>query len=361
MRQLAGALLFLHQRELYHRDLKPANIMLHRDNSTGEETIKIIDLGAVAISGAVTDGLAGTVLYSAPEVCHVMTGESVGGTVHSARDDAYNPAHADMFSLGAILFVLLSGVEPFGTAEAWADCDVSFDNPVWGAVSAGAKDLIVRLCDPNPHRRPDCLALLTDPWMQGGDEGGSHASGEIDLSRAVHAGVRHLNAKLTYTAQKTQWKVMNVVQTEEAVRAHHISVQLVDNATFQGEYFHDDPLPIEGNASAAVAARAMGMHRFRARAEEMLKVGQEEKEGGSGASTAAQRPGQTRLETALSEEGVCWAAFPIARRGAPPPSLFLLVCVPIGAQDLWTRSSAELPARSRAFPRMPCRAPGAWV
>jgi serine/threonine protein kinase len=83
----------LHRRGLVHRDLKPGNILLDRDGK-----VKLVDLGIAHAAEAFDSGrIEGTPAYLAPE-------QSFGEPAHPA---------ADVFSLGVILFELLTGQRPF--------------------------------------------------------------------------------------------------------------------------------------------------------------------------------------------------------------------------------------------------------
>ncbi len=99
-RQAAQALAFAHAAGLVHRDLKPENLMVRRDG-----LLKILDFGlARSVSpGAIaqTATLPGTVMGTAP----YMSPEQVLG-------QPAGPA-SDVFSLGTILYELLTGKHPF--------------------------------------------------------------------------------------------------------------------------------------------------------------------------------------------------------------------------------------------------------
>jgi Tfp pilus assembly protein PilF/TolB-like protein len=100
-RQLAEALAAAHDGGVVHRDLKPANVVVDRDDRAW-----ITDFG-VARSigggpGATRPGaLIGTVDYLSPEQAR---GETVDG-------------RSDLYSLGLVLFEMLSGRQPFGTGS----------------------------------------------------------------------------------------------------------------------------------------------------------------------------------------------------------------------------------------------------
>lgn len=95
----------IHRAGIVHRDVSPENLMLTRDAS-GEEHVKIIDLGIAKGSGALdgqtqTGMFVGKWKYASPE--HL-------GTLHeSERIDG----RADIYSFGVVMYEMLSGRPPF--------------------------------------------------------------------------------------------------------------------------------------------------------------------------------------------------------------------------------------------------------
>ena len=103
-KQIAKGLQSMHRQELIHQDLRPQNIMI---DST--QSIKIIDYGSVRVSGIADintlieqENILGTMLYSAPEYFLAELGTS----------------KCDIFSLGVILYEMLSGEYPYGVEIA---------------------------------------------------------------------------------------------------------------------------------------------------------------------------------------------------------------------------------------------------
>lgn len=118
IRQAAIGLQYAHAQGLIHRDVKPSNLMMevspkHGQGSlTREQTaiVKLLDLG-LALFGAASEAvdelttvgqLMGTLDYMAPE----------------QADDSHDvDARADVYSLGATMFKLLTGTAPYETSE----------------------------------------------------------------------------------------------------------------------------------------------------------------------------------------------------------------------------------------------------
>lgn len=94
--RVAEALAYAHKQHVVHRDIKPANIMYE----TESDTVKVTDFGIARItdSSKTKTGLVlGTPSFMSPEQ---LAGKKVDG-------------RSDLYSLGVMLFQLLSGVLPF--------------------------------------------------------------------------------------------------------------------------------------------------------------------------------------------------------------------------------------------------------
>lgn len=104
--QLADALAYAHAHGVFHRDLKPSNVLL-----TPDGTPLLLDFN-LAFDAQQTDWrLGGTIPYMAPE--HLRATDPVAPGAAAAVD-----ARSDIFSLGVILYQLLTGVHPFGELSA---------------------------------------------------------------------------------------------------------------------------------------------------------------------------------------------------------------------------------------------------
>ncbi len=100
--QVCRALDYIHKQNIIHRDLKPGNIMVYA-NDKGSYCVKVIDFGMALIKEftAVRDAeeIAGTFCYMSPEHFRV---------INRSVDE-----RSDLYSLGIILYQLLTGVLPF--------------------------------------------------------------------------------------------------------------------------------------------------------------------------------------------------------------------------------------------------------
>lgn len=160
-RQVADAAAFLHAQGLCHADIKPENLLL---TSTGEDgVVKLVDFGLTDEVRSASDAKPGTWAYWPPEAFS-MSGCAIGKPT-------------DMWSLGCVLFVMLSGYHPFDPTSDADDetlqqriCHGSadFDDPIWDSISQEAKDVIQGLLRRDSSRRLTIEQLLQQPWLRHG-------------------------------------------------------------------------------------------------------------------------------------------------------------------------------------------------
>jgi calcium-dependent protein kinase len=149
----------MHSSHVAHRDLKPENFLLSVKGEAIKDTpLKIIDFG---LSRRFTPGekmytRACTPYYVAPEIL----GKS-----------GYNES-CDLWSMGVIIFVLLSGSPPFyGDNDREVLKSVQkgkyFFNPsAWSAISMDAMDLIQHLLVLEPEKRFSAEKALAHTWIE---------------------------------------------------------------------------------------------------------------------------------------------------------------------------------------------------
>ena len=120
--QLADALDAAHKKGIVHRDIKPANIFV---TETG--AIKVLDFGLAKLLPRADDDLAGHTLDSPANTLLTSPGMAVGTIQYMSPEQARGEeidARSDLFSLGAVLYQMLTGKQAFpGSTSA-----VVFDN-----------------------------------------------------------------------------------------------------------------------------------------------------------------------------------------------------------------------------------------
>jgi serine/threonine protein kinase len=116
---LCTALQFAHDLGIVHRDLKPANIVAH-EFSAGQRVYKVVDFGLANLRDTDETRLTGpheflgTIAYASPEQ---LTGAAVD-------------SRSDVYSLGAVVFEMLTGRVPFSGPDAMAILTAHLHSPV---------------------------------------------------------------------------------------------------------------------------------------------------------------------------------------------------------------------------------------
>jgi serine/threonine protein kinase len=141
IQQAGRGLEYLHQHGIIHRDVKPSNILISNDGS-----VLLTDLGLAIPSGTLTlndTGISGTPAYMSPE-------QAVGGKVD---------ASSDVFSLGIILYEILTGQHPFSTGSSETTLyNIVESSPkpahqLNPAVSEPVAEVLVKALEKEPQKR----------------------------------------------------------------------------------------------------------------------------------------------------------------------------------------------------------------
>jgi serine/threonine protein kinase len=185
VKQVAISLSTAHGKGVIHRDLKPENLFIARDPAVpGGERVKVLDFGIAKLSRG--DGrnktrtgvVLGTPAYMSPEQCR-----GVGTIDH----------RADIYSLGAVLFCLVTGRPPF-RGEGAGDviiAQVRDRPPVPSALAPGipaALDAVILRClEKDPSRRYQAMGELTAA-LDGleASSRGRAAPAEVEHRHATH-------------------------------------------------------------------------------------------------------------------------------------------------------------------------------
>ena len=158
-RQVASALGAAHERGMVHRDLKPANIML-TDHPDYPDFVKVLDFGIAKLLGAAqtpaghhteVGTLLGTPAFMSPEQC---------------LGDLQLDHRSDIYSLGVILFLMLTGRLPFEDESIGRLILAHVHQPapplslIAPQISPALANLVARTLAKNPADRPPTMQAL---------------------------------------------------------------------------------------------------------------------------------------------------------------------------------------------------------
>jgi serine/threonine-protein kinase len=160
--QLCDVLQDVHDKGIIHRDLKPANLMLVDDTCDGEVCLKVVDFGLAKLD-------------SGPDAFKTAPNRPVGGTPmymspEQAEGKDVSP-RSDLFSVGLILYELLTGTHPFDAGrrvsiEYYWMAIVKTPTPRFQErnpevkVPRGIEKLVLKCLEKNPEDRPASAAEL---------------------------------------------------------------------------------------------------------------------------------------------------------------------------------------------------------
>lgn len=175
-RQMLLAVAYLHAHGIVHRDLKLENFLYESQNT---EHLKLIDFGFAKFweQGQKMERSCGSLHYIAPEVL-----------AHSYTEKA------DMWSLGVLVYMLLTGSPPFyGSTDEKCLARIKRGEPQlssrWPHLSVSARDFVFALMKVDTEKRLSASAALEHPWICSMDP--PQATLDIDvlssLRRFAHA------------------------------------------------------------------------------------------------------------------------------------------------------------------------------
>mmetsp|Transcript_47911 Transcript_47911/g.113864 ORF Transcript_47911/g.113864 Transcript_47911/m.113864 type:complete len:612 (+) Transcript_47911:62-1897(+) len=198
MKQILGAIHYLHTKNFVHRDIKPENFLLQRKEENSP--IKVIDFGlARRFQIGSSDRMltkAGTPYYVAPQVL------LPGGYDHKC----------DIWACGVLTYILLCGYPPFSGNN---DNEIlkrvkagkfEFPEEDWGVISSHGRDIVSKMLTFDPIARPAAEALLQHSWIDSHARKPEGGSGVVsDLSSKLRNFRGHSKMKrlaLTVIAQQ---------------------------------------------------------------------------------------------------------------------------------------------------------------
>ena len=155
--QIVSAVQYCHQKKIIHRDLKAENLLLD-----SEMNIKIADFGFSNefVPGNKLDTFCGSPPYAAPELF---------------QGKKYDGPEVDVWSLGVILYTLVSGSLPFdgSTLRELRERVLRGKYRIPFYMSTDCENLLKKFLVLNPTRRASLEVIMKDKWMNMGYEGES--------------------------------------------------------------------------------------------------------------------------------------------------------------------------------------------
>ncbi|KAK4030359.1 ribosomal protein S6 kinase alpha-5 isoform X1 [Daphnia magna] len=168
--KLVAGVHHVHSKGIVHRDLKPENLLFESTEEDAE--LKIVDFGFARFKPEPQKLLntpCFTLQYAAPEVLK---------TALVPKDGRYENGYdesCDLWSLGVILYTMLSGRAPFhangreGNASAVMQRiktgDFDFDGDAWKHVSSRAKNIVQGLLTVDPQKRLTLNEVMASSWL----------------------------------------------------------------------------------------------------------------------------------------------------------------------------------------------------
>ena len=256
MHEVSSALAFIHGVGVVHADLKPENLLLSTKNRL-DGTIKMIDFGCAVVydvpdddfdllngssSSTLTPSSSTGSLFSRAKKT-VKSAASTGTTAYwpperFEKGRIADPA-MDMWAVGVILYIMLTGVHPFDVQGVSTDSEIEkrikqdprppMDESLVGHLSESAKDLICKLMEKDPKKRLTAYQMLNHPWVRGEtaltekiEDSDKKLSRFQDLRYKLEAGMFAVLVSQSYEDARMSEAKVNKKKSEREDSAVHI-------------------------------------------------------------------------------------------------------------------------------------------
>jgi len=195
-----------HGKKIIHRDLKPGNILLGKDGS-----IKVADFGIArlcrdSVSRLTSQHDSGTLLYMSPEQLDGESGET-----------------SDIYSLGVVLYEMLSGDPPFVSGEVTAQIRHKIPRKIEG-VSDDINRIVLKCLEKKPEDRFASLRELHEAIEGAADRRGQSAAGQAQYLELLRArGAKAFDDK-KFTDAIELWEEALALNPDDAALKEAISL-----------------------------------------------------------------------------------------------------------------------------------------
>lgn len=214
--QMLLALNYIHSHGIVHRDLKLENFLYESKESNH---LKLIDFGFSKMwdPNIKMHVSCGTLAYVAPEVLK----------------KAYT-SQCDIWSLGVIAFVLLSGYMPFSGSEAVQTRNISTGHYVlkperWSSVSLEGRQFVKAMLEVDPYKRLTAAQSLQHPWILHRRE-----NDDLNVDKGVVEALRQFGKVSKFRRcclEMMAWSLSNADRAQ--VRKHFIALDRSQQGTIK--------------------------------------------------------------------------------------------------------------------------------
>lgn len=292
--QICLGLKYLHDRKILHRDLKPQNVFLTKD--------RIVKLGDFGISKTlehtndVAKTMAGTPIFCSPEICM--------GKVYNSK--------SDIWSLGCILYELITLHHAYtgrNMSEIAIKIITKTPSPMPIQYSTELRQLVVRLLDKNPLKRPTINGILKDTLIRNkaiallgktlakyelnhdvfhGVKPGETPEGQINeiklsIDKTIKQDIAGENAHIFDEMKEMCENLQNILKKENLVDVPEVIEQLnMGEFYFMGRKLimnnvkPDDPLTFKIEALRNFLEEMLGIDKFKELYFQALSISQNE-------------------------------------------------------------------------------------
>lgn len=236
---MARILSELQKLNIIHRDIKPENFVY--SDKTNNRKLKLIDFGMACFTTdthEIKSSAIGTPAYQAPEII----------CSHSEATFA-----SDIWSLGVVLFIMLSGTFPFNPNSGDEKLKKQIQNGTfvfnpneWKYISKNAKDIITKMLTVDPTKRITISEILLHPFLTEQQEKKPFESDYFTRLRSAKAFHEFRGAVLAMvTAKKWLKKSLNHTDDELFNKKHKKLHHKIHSANSSNNNTHHDHMNID--------------------------------------------------------------------------------------------------------------------